>query len=49
MVKLGCQVTNWVGGNDKEVLDAIFLQDGLILVKSAFLSYFVSQNISKKF
>ena len=27
MVKLGCQDTDWVGGNDKEVLDAILLQD----------------------
>ena len=49
MVDLGCQDTDWVGGNDEEVLDAIFLQDGLILVKSAFLLFFVSQNISKKF
>ncbi len=31
MVELGCQVTDWVGGNDKEVLDAILLQEGLIL------------------
>ena len=31
MVKLGCQDTDWVGGNDKEVLDAILLWEGLIL------------------
>ena len=31
MVGLGCQDTNWVGGNDKEVLDAILLLNGLIL------------------
>ena len=31
MVDLGCQDTQWVGRNDKEVLDAIFLQDGVIL------------------
>ena len=27
MVELGCQDTDWVGGNDKEVLDAILLRD----------------------
>ena len=31
MVELGCQDTDWVGGNDKEVLDAILLLDGLVL------------------
>ena len=31
MVELGCKDTDWVGGNDKEVLDAILLRDGLIL------------------
>ena len=31
MVDLGCQGTDWVCGNDIEVLDAILLQDGLIL------------------
>ena len=31
MVKLGCQDTNCVGVNDKEVLDAILLREGLIL------------------
>ena len=30
MVDLRCQDTEWVGGNDKEVLDAILLRDGLI-------------------
>ena len=31
MVELGGQHTDWVGGNDKEVLDATLLWDGLIL------------------
>ena len=31
MVDLGCQDTDWVGGNNKDVLDAILWQDGLIL------------------
>ena len=31
MVELGCQDTDWVGGNDKEFLDAILLLDALIL------------------
>ena len=31
MVELGCQDTDWVSGNDKEVLDAILLKEGLIL------------------
>ena len=31
MVDLGCQDTDWVGGNDKDVLDAILLQSGFIL------------------
>ena len=31
MVELGCQDTDRVGGNDKEVLDGILLRDGLIL------------------
>ena len=31
MVDLGCQDTDWVGGNVKEVLDAILLRDGSIL------------------
>ena len=33
MVELGCQDTDWVGGNDKEVLDGILPQDGLIRKK----------------
>ena len=41
MVDLGCQDTDWVGGNDKEVLDAILLKDGLIL---AILSLDNSRN-----
>ena len=35
MVDLGCQDTDWIGGNDKGVLDAIFLQVGFILFKKA--------------
>ena len=31
MVNFGHQDTNWLGGNDTEVLDEILLQDGLIL------------------
>ena len=31
MVVLGCQDTDWVSRNDKEVLDAILLRDGSIL------------------
>ena len=31
MVDLGYQDTDWVGGNDKEVLDAILSRDGLKL------------------
>ena len=31
MVGLGCRVTDWVGGNDRWVLDAISLPDSLIL------------------
>ena len=31
MVELGCQDTDWIGGNNKEVLDATLLRDGLIL------------------
>ena len=31
MVDLGCQDTDWVGRRDKDVLDAILLQGGLIL------------------
>ena len=31
MVDLGCHDTDWVGGNDKDVLDAILQCDGLTL------------------
>ena len=31
MVDFGCQDTDWVDGDDKEVLGAILLWDGLIL------------------
>ena len=30
MVELSCQDTDWVGGNNKEVLDGILLRDGFI-------------------
>ena len=30
MVDLGCQDTDWVGGYDKDILDAILLRDGFI-------------------
>ena len=31
MVESGYQDTDWVSGNDKEVLDAILLREGIIL------------------
>ena len=31
MIELGCQDTDWVGGNDEEVLDGILLRGSLIL------------------
>ena len=31
MVDFGCQDTDWVGGNVKDVLNAILLWDGFIL------------------
>ena len=31
MLDLGCQDTDWEGGNDKEVLDAILLWDKFML------------------
>ena len=31
MADLGCQDTDWEGGNEKEILDAILLRDGFIL------------------
>ena len=36
VLDLGCQDTDWVGGNDKDILDVILLQDGLILHKGLF-------------
>ena len=32
MVDSGCQDTDWVGGHETDVSDAILLQNGLILV-----------------
>ena len=32
MVDLGCQDTDWVGGREEDVSDAILLQNGLILI-----------------
>ena len=37
MVDLGCLDTDWVGGNDKDVLDAILLCDGLKLKENRIL------------
>ena len=31
MVELGCQDTDWVGGNDKEILGGLLPRSGLIL------------------
>ena len=31
MVDLGCEDKDWIGENDKEVLDVILLRDGFIL------------------
>ena len=31
MVDLGCQDMDWVGGHDRDILDAILLRDGFIL------------------
>ena len=31
MVDIGCRDTDWLGGNDKDVIDAILWQDRLIL------------------
>ena len=36
MVELGCQDTDWVDGNDKEVLDVIFHKDGFVLFTEAY-------------
>ena len=40
MVELGCKDTKWVSGNDQEFLDAILLQDGLILLKVLTKAYY---------
>ena len=45
MVDLRCQDTDWVDGNDREVLDAIFGVDGLILLKLRFANF---QSLAKK-
>ena len=42
MVELGCQDTDWVGENDKEVLDGILPRDGLILFWGHFREFFKS-------
>ena len=47
MVESGCQDTNWVGGNDKEVLDGILLRDGLILLEVRFDAKWVVDGISQ--
>ena len=39
MVELGCQDTDWVGGNDKEVFDGIIPWDGLILLFCVFWGF----------
>ena len=31
MIDLGCQDTDWVGGRDRDILDAVLPQDGFIL------------------
>ena len=40
MVDLGCQDHDWVGGYDKDILDAILLRDGLILPKVLIKAYY---------
>ena len=47
MVELGCQDTDWVGGNDKEVLDGILLRDGLILLEVRFDARWAVDGISQ--
>ena len=47
MVELGCQDTDWVGGNDKEVLDGILLRDGLILLEVRFDAKWAVDGISQ--
>ena len=43
MIELGCTGTDLVGGNDKKVLDAILLREGLILL----IQLKTSQNLMK--
>ena len=47
MVELGCQDTDWVGGNDEEVLDGILLRDGLILLEVRFDAKWAVDGISQ--
>ena len=47
MVDLVCQNTDWVGGNDEEVLDGILLWDGLILLEVRFDAKWVVDGISQ--
>ena len=47
MVDLRCRDTEWVGGNDKEVLDGILLRDGLILLEVRFDAKWVVDGISQ--
>ena len=42
MVQLGCQDTDWVGGNDKEVSDVILLRDRDI--NKVFFSFVLTVN-----
>ena len=44
MVKLGCQDTDWVGGNDKEVLDGILPRDSLILLVWHFVNFSIKKS-----
>ena len=50
MVDLGCQDKDWVGGNDKEFLDAILLLDDLIRLLVPILVVFVlsDQQMSRR-
>ena len=34
MVDLGCQDSDWLGGHERDVLEAILLRNGLILAPS---------------
>ena len=42
MSELGFQDTAWISGNDIEFLDAILLQDGLVLSKVLIKAYYKS-------